>query len=129
MERTQPHSCAACARLKLLPRVLALATRLHLTRVQMACAGAFTQERNLYTDPSQPLGRFLPQMVRIAEGTDSGLRDAQGAVMAPCIVMEKGEALDVWIKNSGEKIDMFTGLQAHPPPSLYHALYQCTAMS
>ena len=55
-------------------------------------------------------------MVRVAEGADSGLRDAQGAVMAPCIVMEKGEALDVWIQNSGEKIDLFTGLQAHPPP-------------
>ena len=79
-------------------------------------AGAFRQERRLYTDPGQPLGRFLPQMLRVAEGADSGLRDAQGAVMAPCIVMEKGEALDVWIQNSGEKIDMFTGLQARPPP-------------
>lgn len=78
------------------------------------CAGAFRQESGLYTDPSQPLGRCLPQMQRIAEGAGSGLRDAQGAVMAPCIVMEQGEALDVWIQKSGDKIDMFTGLQARP---------------
>ena len=79
---------------------------------QNVCVGACKQESSLYTDPKQPLGRFLPQMLRIAEGAHSGLRDAQGAIMAPCIVMEKGEALDVWIENSGETIDMFTGLQA-----------------
>ena len=63
-------------------------------------------------DPTQPLGKFLPQMLYIAEGAQSGFRDAHGGEMAPCIVMEKGEALDVWIQKSGDKIDMFTGLQA-----------------
>jgi hypothetical protein len=53
-------------------------------------------------------------MQRIPEGEESGFRDTQGRVMAPCIVMEKGEALDVWIQKSGEKMDMFTGLQARP---------------
>ena len=28
--------------------------------------------------------------------------------------MEKGEALDVWIENSGDSIDLFTGLQVRP---------------
>ena len=77
-----------------------------------ASVGAFKQERDLYVDPAQPLGKFLPTMSRIAEGAESGFRDAQGGAMAPCIVMEKGEALDVWIEKSGENIDMFTGLQA-----------------
>ena len=77
-------------------------------------AGAFKLERDLYLDPDQPLGKFLPQMLRIAEGPETGLRDAEGGIMPPCIVMEKGEALDTWIENSGEKIDMFTGLQARP---------------
>ena len=63
------------------------------------------------------MGRFLPQMFRIAEGPDTGFRDVEGGLMPPCIVMEKGEALDVWIENSGEKIDMFTGLQVRPGPA------------
>ena len=74
-------------------------------------AGAFRQEKGLYVDASQPLGRFLPQLHSIAEGEASGLRDASGALMPPCIIMEKGEALDVWIANSGDNIDLFTGLQ------------------
>ena len=61
-------------------------------------------------DPEQPLGRFLPQLYDIAEG-EGALQDVHGSPMPPCIIMEKGEALDVWIDNSGEKIDLFTGLQ------------------
>ena len=60
-------------------------------------------------DPTQPLGKFLPQLHSIAEGEASGLRDARG-----CIIMEKGEALDVWIENSGDAIDLFAGLQVRP---------------
>ena len=65
-------------------------------------------------DPTQPLGKFLPQLHSIAEGEASGLRDARGALMPPCIIMEKGEALDVWIENSGDAIDLFAGLQVCP---------------
>ena len=76
------------------------------------CAtGAFNQEKALYVDASLPLGKFLPQLHSIAEGEASGLRDCSGTLMPPCIIMEKGEALDVWIANSGDKIDLFTGLQ------------------
>ena len=65
-------------------------------------------------DPTQPLGKFLPQLHSIAEGEASGLRDARGALMPPCIIMEKGGALDVWIENSGDAIDLFAGLQVCP---------------
>ena len=78
----------------------------------MCCdSAAFNQEKALYVDSSQPLGKFLPQLHSIAEGEGSGLRDASGALMPPCIIMEKGEALDVWIESSGDEIDLFTGLQ------------------
>ena len=80
----------------------------------MFASGAFNQEKELYRDPNQPLGKFLPQLHSIVEGEASGLRDAHGDLMPPCIIMEQGEALDVWIMNSGDKIDMFTGLQARP---------------
>ena len=73
-------------------------------------AGAFKQERALYEDGTQPLGRFLPQLRAMAQGPNS-LRDGHGRALPPCIIMEKGEALDVWIESSGEDIDLFTGLQ------------------
>ena len=76
-------------------------------------AGSFKQEKAQYVDASQPL--FLPRLHSIAEGEDSGLRDAGGTLMPPCIVMEKAEALDVWIENSADKIDLFTGLQVFIP--------------
>ena len=78
---------------------------------ERCAAGAFNQEKELYVDANQPLGRFLPQLHSIAEGEASGLRDASGTLMPPGIVMEKGETLDVWIAKSGDKIDLFTGLQ------------------
>jgi hypothetical protein len=86
----------------------------HHTAVGGADAGAFKQEKALYLEPSQPLGRFLPQLHSIAEGEEGGLRDAHGSLMPPCIIMEKGEALDVWIANSGISLDLFTGLQVRP---------------
>ena len=77
----------------------------------------------MYADPAQPLGRFLPQLYAIAEGEEAALRDAKGSSLPPCIIMEKGEALDVWIDNSGEKIDLFTGLQVLP---LHITLHVCS---
>ena len=62
-------------------------------------------------EPTQPLGKFLPKLHSIVEGETSGLRDARGTLMPPCIITDKGEALDVWIENSGDAIDLFAGLQ------------------
>lgn len=39
------------------------------------------------------------------------LTDAHGDPLPPCIVMEKGESLDVWAATSGDGLDMVTGLQ------------------
>ena len=89
--------------------------------------GAFNQEKSLYVDASQPLGKFLPQLHAIAEGEESGLRDAHGTLMPPCIIMEKGEALDVWIENSGDSIDLFTGLQVRPLMYI-HVCHACSRL-
>lgn len=70
---------------------------------------AFEQEQDLYTDTSLPLGQFLPQLHSIVL-ENSGLIDAHGRSLPSCIVMEKGEALDVWIMESGH-LDLVGGLQ------------------
>lgn len=76
---------------------------------------AFQQEAKLYGDPDQPLGRFLPELSCIVDSERGGdFRDRYGGAMPPCIVMEKGEALDVWAARSGGALDMVTGLQVCP---------------
>lgn len=54
---------------------------------------AFVQEKRLYLDTSNPLGKFLPQLHSIAEG-QTALVDAQEDSMPSCIVMEKSESLE-----------------------------------
>jgi hypothetical protein len=71
----------------------------------------FLQEKELYINPGQPLGRFLPQLHSIIEEKSGALKDRFGNALPSCIVMEKGDALDLWVKSTGEGMDMVTGLQ------------------
>lgn len=72
---------------------------------------SFAQERDLYTDSSNPLGQFLPELRSIVDGaTGDVILDAHNRQLPPCIIMEKGEPLDMWIEKSGY-LDMVTGLQ------------------
>ena len=73
--------------------------------------GSFEQEKSLYVDPSMPLGKFLPKLRMIVDSPEGGFVDALGDPMPPCIVMEKGEALDTWVRRSESGIDMVTGVQ------------------
>jgi hypothetical protein len=78
---------------------------------------AFRQEKELYTNPEQPLGHFLPQLHSIIEESSGTLTDRFGNTLPSCIVMEKGEALNLLVNSSGEGLDMVTGLQVccrHP---------------
>lgn len=72
---------------------------------------AFEQEKKLYVDPNLPLGRFLPNLRMVVDSPEGGFVDGRGNPMPPCIVMEKGEALDVWVKRGESGIDMVTGVQ------------------
>lgn len=63
-------------------------------------------------DPSNPLGKFLPELYVIAEG-EKCIKDIEGNPLPQCIVMEKGESLDTWAEASGDRLDIFTGLQVH----------------
>ena len=78
---------------------------------------AFADEAALYTDRSSPLGFFLPQLRSIAgaPGHEAAVADAHGHPLPQCIVMEKGESLDVWMKRNRGGVDMVTGLQVRAP--------------
>lgn len=91
---------------------------------QWCTAEVFNKEKELYVDKSKPLGAFLPQLRFIAEGEGSGevsgLRDARGNLMPPCTIMEKGKALDAWLRHSGK--DFCLGLQVKYAVSIGHFL-------
>lgn len=75
--------------------------------------GSFEDEVALYIDKSSPLGQFLPQLRNIAgaQGFDPPVLDREGNALPPCIVMEKGESLDVWMQRNHGSVDMVTGFQ------------------
>jgi hypothetical protein len=58
------------------------------------------------------------QVHRIVNSGEAGLVDVEGNAMPPCIVMEKGESLDMWAASTGDGLDMVTGLQVLPLCSL-----------
>ena len=71
-------------------------------------------ELDLYTDKASPLGQFLPMMLKCADPGD--IVGPNGSPMPACIVMEKGEAMDVWIAQTGD-LDTFGGLQVSVSPA------------
>jgi hypothetical protein len=68
----------------------------------------------MYLDSSQPLGAFLPQLKAIIEDSNMLILDRAGNPLPPCIVMEKGEALDLWAKSTGDGLDTITSMQVLP---------------
>jgi hypothetical protein len=70
---------------------------------------AFQEEKNLYMDSSMPLGAFLPELHRLVEAPHEEFTDVFGGFLPSCIIMEKGDTLDHWIKN--HRHDLITGLQ------------------
>jgi hypothetical protein len=77
-------------------------TRLQYAMKFFLSRTAFLQEKDLYISPEQPLGRFLPQLHSIIEESSRTLKDRFGNTLPCCIVMEKGEALHLWVKSSGK---------------------------
>ena len=69
---------------------------------------AYKHELQLYQDPHNPLGQFLPELV-CHIGSD--VVDSAGGALPPCLLMEKGEPLDAWL--SAQQLDSFGSLQVH----------------
>ena len=91
------HRCAGQAVVQLICQ-----QRTHREFVMKAFASqaTFAAEVALYTDRCSPLGAFLPQAKAIVDNEDGEFRDAHGHRMPPCIVMEKGESLDMWCRRA-----------------------------
>lgn len=108
------HSCA-CIQCHFRFHVHAYA---HLCRHYFSLQRSFDsarrlQEKNLYTDMSLPFRQFLPQLHSILDPADGAehMHDNKGNALPACIIMEKGEALNLWARGTGDGIDMVTGLQ------------------
>jgi hypothetical protein len=67
----------------------------------------FDAERSLYSNPA--LRSIVPNISEICDNTDSTAIDPAGYPLPPCIVMEKGESLDVW--SARAKPDVFSAVQ------------------
>lgn len=61
-----------------------------------ASRAAFEAEAVVYKDKSSPFQRFLPKLQAIFSNEAGGFQDPWGNTMPPCIIMEKGEPLNVW---------------------------------
>jgi hypothetical protein len=74
-------------------------------------------ESSQYMSKDSPLLQFLQKMHALVDNSNGDFQDACGRSMPPCIVMERGEALDKWVLRNKRTKDMLTCLQVqlHPP--------------
>jgi hypothetical protein len=73
---------------------------------------AFMDEAALYRDDKHnPLQSMLPAVRDIIDNREGRFTDAQGEALPPCIVMEKGEALNIWSRRNKGGLDHMTALQ------------------
>jgi hypothetical protein len=76
---------------------------------------AFKCECEQHTAGS-PLQQFLPAVHRVVDNEDGGFVDRYEHALPPCIVMEKGESLDRWVKRNRRDLDQFTCMQVRLHP-------------
>ena len=76
-----------------------------------ATRDAFIDEAALYSDSQNPLSKLLPRVREICDNVDGRITDAAGEALPPCIIMEKGEALNIWSRRNKGGIDHMTALQ------------------
>lgn len=72
---------------------------------------AFHDEVAQYTDTSSPLHHFIPKVQDVVDNGDGKFLDVNRRPMPPCIVVEKGESLDMWMQRNKLAMDMFACMQ------------------
>jgi hypothetical protein len=70
---------------------------------------AFKAESSQYANSL--LLRLLPKLHAIIDNSDATFKDAFGRKLPPCIVMERGGSLDLWVQRNKQAMDMFTCMQ------------------
>jgi hypothetical protein len=85
----------------------------------------FIDETDVYQN--SPLRHFMPTLVKVVSNEDGSIRDPFGGVMAPFIVMEKGESLQERARN--RSLDLFTVAQVcsvpYMPPTTDVCIERC----
>jgi serine/threonine protein kinase len=76
---------------------------------------AFDAESSQYTNQASPLRQFLPRLHAVVDNSDGTLEDAHGHNLPPCIVTERGESLNLWVRRNRRAMDMFTCMQVLLP--------------
>ena len=67
----------------------------------------YAEEAEVYR--GSPLRHFMPSVIRMDSNEGGALRDPFGGVLAPFIVMEKGESLQCRARKG--RVDLFTAAQ------------------
>ena len=86
---------------------------------------AFENEAAQYTDALSPLRQFVPKvrLQGIVSNVDGAFVDGNGRAMPPCIVMEKGASLDVWVQRNKRVMDQFTAMQVRRETPSQHNVH------
>ena len=71
----------------------------------------FQAESAHFTGTGSHLRKFLPPVHSIMSNADGKLMDAGGTALPPCIVMERGESLNLWMQRNARGMDTFTCMQ------------------
>jgi hypothetical protein len=73
----------------------------------------FRDESAQYTGSNAQIQQFLPRvrMDGIVPNEDGSFVDGYGRPMPPCIVMERGESLNMWVQRNKRVMDTFTCMQ------------------
>lgn len=61
-----------------------------------ATRAAFTAEAALLANAASPLRAFMPALLALHDNAGAALQGAAGAPLPPCLVMDRGEPLDVF---------------------------------
>ena len=89
----------------------------------------FQREQDMSMQSHSPLtalGEFYPAVRNIVSNEDEAFVDAHGAPMPPCIIMEKGESLDLR-RHRSKGLDTVAAVQVCCPRSLLRHRNICHA--
>ena len=86
-------------------------TKLDYAMKFFASTAAFRDESAQFSMADSSLQQFLPPVHSILDNADEVVVDAGGNALPPCIVMERGESLDLWMQRNTRGMDTFTCMQ------------------
>lgn len=86
-----------------------------------ATRAAFKTEAALLANTTSPLRVFMPAMLALHHNANGALQGAAGAPLPPCIVMDRGEPLDVFchLRNPSRSMTFVVRTASHCRASVF----------